>query len=81
MLHRRRALVFCLVAGFLFNKDPGFGDLALCPLIDQMESGHCIGGMVLAETIRSLDRAALGFEEWIVTPIILQVLLFFYLFY
>ena len=27
----------------------------------------------MAETIRSLDRAALGFEEWTVTPIILQV--------
>ena len=55
MLHRRRALVFCLVAGFLFNKDLGFGDLLLCPLINQMEAGHYIGGLVLAETIRSLD--------------------------
>ncbi|KDP37482.1 hypothetical protein JCGZ_06922 [Jatropha curcas] len=32
----------------------------------------CIGGIVLAETIRSLDRAALGFDDWTVSPIILQ---------
>ena len=91
LLFRRRALVFCLLAGFLFNRDPGFGNLALCPLISQMESGQCIGGLVLAETFRSLDRAALGFEEWTVSPVILQVsviaflflifLLFFFFFY
>ncbi|KDP30606.1 hypothetical protein JCGZ_16937 [Jatropha curcas] len=57
---RMRALVFCLLAGFLFNKDPGFGDLRLCPMIRQMEDMGCIGGIVLAETIRNLDRAALG---------------------
>ena len=71
MLYRRRAFVFCLVAGFLFNKNSGFGDLSLCTLVSQMEKGHCIGGLLLAETIRSLDRAALGFEEWTVTPVIL----------
>jgi len=70
---RMRALVFCLLAGFLFNRDPGFGDLCLCPMVWQMEDMGCIGGLVLAETIRSLDRAALGFEEWTVSPIILQV--------
>ncbi|KDP29317.1 hypothetical protein JCGZ_19412 [Jatropha curcas] len=32
----------------------------------------CIGGIVLAETIRSLDRAALGFDDWTVSPTILQ---------
>ncbi|KDP26284.1 hypothetical protein JCGZ_22308 [Jatropha curcas] len=69
---RMRALVFCLLAGFLFNKDPGFGDLRLCPMIRQMEDMGCIGGIVLAETIRSLDRAALGFDEWTVSLIILQ---------
>ena len=74
MLHRRRAFVFCLTAGFLFNRNPGFGDLSLCPLICQMEAGNCIGGIILAETIRSLDRASLGFANWTVTPIILQVL-------
>ncbi|KDP42361.1 hypothetical protein JCGZ_01937 [Jatropha curcas] len=37
-----------------------------------MEDMGCIGGIVLAETIRSLDRAALGFEDWTVSPIILQ---------
>ncbi|KDP20304.1 hypothetical protein JCGZ_07855 [Jatropha curcas] len=70
---RMRAFVFCLLAGFLFNKDPGFGDLRLCPMIRQMEDMGCIGGIVLAETIRSPDRAALGFDNWTVTPIILQV--------
>ncbi|KDP45965.1 hypothetical protein JCGZ_11868 [Jatropha curcas] len=38
-----------------------------------MEDMVCIGGIVLAETIRSLDRAALGFDDWTVSPIILQV--------
>ncbi|KDP21735.1 hypothetical protein JCGZ_03579 [Jatropha curcas] len=38
-----------------------------------MEDMGCIGGIVLAETIRSLDRAALGFDEWTVSPIILQM--------
>ncbi|KDP36063.1 hypothetical protein JCGZ_10315 [Jatropha curcas] len=70
---RMRALVFCLLAGFLFNKDLGFGDLRLCPMIRQMEDMGCIDGIVLAETIRSLDRAALGFDDWTVSPIILQV--------
>ena len=70
---RMRAFVFCLLAGFLFNKDPGFGDLRLCPMIRQMEDMDCIGGIVLVETIRSLDRAALGFDNWTVSPIILQV--------
>ena len=51
MRYRRRALVFCLIAGFLFNRNPGFGDLSLCPLIRQMEEGHCIGGLLLVETI------------------------------
>ncbi|KDP23079.1 hypothetical protein JCGZ_01172 [Jatropha curcas] len=37
-----------------------------------MEDMGCIGGIVLAETIRSLDRAALGFDNWTVSPIILQ---------
>ncbi|KDP21729.1 hypothetical protein JCGZ_03211 [Jatropha curcas] len=73
---RMRALVFCLLAGFLFNKDPGFGDLRLCPMVQQMEDMGCIGGIVLAETIRSLDRVALGFDEWTVSPIILQDPLF-----
>src|ERR1043165_8503189 len=44
ILYRRRAFVFCLTAGFLFNGDPGFCDLSLCFLINQME----------AETIQSL---------------------------
>ncbi|KDP20480.1 hypothetical protein JCGZ_05752 [Jatropha curcas] len=61
---RMRALVFCLLAGFLFDTDLGFGDLRLCPMIRQMEDMVCIGGIVLAETIRSLDRAALGFDDW-----------------
>ncbi|KDP32248.1 hypothetical protein JCGZ_14956 [Jatropha curcas] len=69
---RMRALVFCLLAGFLFNQDPGFGDLRLCPMVRQIEDMGCIGGIVLAETIRSLDRAALGFDDWTVSPIILQ---------
>ncbi|KDP46786.1 hypothetical protein JCGZ_11157 [Jatropha curcas] len=69
---RMRALVFCLLAGFLFNKDPGFGDLRLCPMVRQMEDMSCIGGIVLAETIKSLDRAALGFDDWTISPIILQ---------
>ncbi|KDP22952.1 hypothetical protein JCGZ_01760 [Jatropha curcas] len=68
-----QALVFCLLAGFLFNQDPGFGDLPLCPMVRQMEDMGCIGGIVLAETIRSLDRAALGFDDWTVSPIILQM--------
>ncbi|KDP36004.1 hypothetical protein JCGZ_10463 [Jatropha curcas] len=38
----------------------------------QMKDMGCIGGIVLAETIRSLDRAALGFDDWTVSPIILQ---------
>ncbi|KDP30304.1 hypothetical protein JCGZ_18240 [Jatropha curcas] len=38
-----------------------------------MEDMGCIGGIVLAETIRSLDRAALGFDDWTVSPIVLQV--------
>ncbi|KDP36007.1 hypothetical protein JCGZ_10466 [Jatropha curcas] len=38
-----------------------------------MEDMGCIGGIVLAETIRSLDRAALGFNDWTVSPIVLQV--------
>ena len=78
-LYRRRhmrAYVFCLLAGFLFNRDPGFGDLRLCPLIRDMEDFQCIWGLVLAETLQSLDRAALGFEDWSVSPIILQVTLF-----
>src|ERR1043165_5918841 len=78
-LYRRchmRAYVFCLLAGFLFNRDLGFGDLRLCPLIRDMEDFECIGGLVLAETLQSLDRAALGFEDWSVSPIILQVTLF-----
>src|ERR1041384_2606575 len=33
MRHRMRAYVFCLLAGFLFNRGPGFGDLSLCPLV------------------------------------------------
>ena len=70
---RMRAFVFCILAGFLFNRDPDFGDLKFCPLIRQMEDMGCIGGMVLAETLRSLDRAALGFTDWTVSPIILQV--------
>ncbi|KDP22686.1 hypothetical protein JCGZ_02798 [Jatropha curcas] len=46
----------------------------LLPLIDEFsEDMGCIGGIVLAETIRSLDRAALGFEDWTVSSIILQV--------
>ena len=73
MLHRRRAFVFCLVAGYLLNQHTGLGDLSLCTLVSQMEKGSCIGGLLLAETIRSLDRAALGFEEWSVNPVILQV--------
>ena len=73
MMFRRRAFVFCLTAGFIFNRDPGFGDLELCPLVQQMEQGHCTGALVLAETIRSLDRTALGFEEWTVSPVFLQV--------
>ncbi|KDP29816.1 hypothetical protein JCGZ_19155 [Jatropha curcas] len=60
---RMRAFIFCLLAGFLFNKDPGFGDLRLCLMIRQMEDMGCIGGIVLAETIRSLDRAGLGFDN------------------
>ena len=76
MCYCRRALVFCLIAGFLFNRNPGFGDLSLCPLLRQMEEGHCIGELLLAETIRSLERAALGFTEWTVTPLILQVFSF-----
>src|ERR1043165_706013 len=80
MLYRRRAFVFCLVAGFLFNRDPGFGHLSLCVLISQMEKAHCIGGLILAETIRCLDRAALGFEEWTVSLIILQVYFSHFLF-
>ncbi|KDP31532.1 hypothetical protein JCGZ_15384 [Jatropha curcas] len=70
---RIRAFVFCLLSGFLFNKDPGFGDLRLCPMIHQMEDMGCIDGIVLAETIRSVDRAALGFDNWTVSLIILQV--------
>ncbi|KDP21961.1 hypothetical protein JCGZ_03200 [Jatropha curcas] len=70
---RMRALVFCLLAGFLFNQDPGFGDLRLCPMVRQMEDMGCIGGIVLAKTIRSVDRAALGFNDWTVSPIILQM--------
>ncbi|KDP24234.1 hypothetical protein JCGZ_26693 [Jatropha curcas] len=66
---RMRALVFCLLAGFLFNRDPV---MRLCPMVRQMEDMGCIGGIVLAETIRSLDRAALGFDDWTVSPIILQ---------
>ncbi|KDP27434.1 hypothetical protein JCGZ_20817 [Jatropha curcas] len=54
---RMRALVFYLLASFLFNKDPSFGDLHLCPMVRLMEDMGCIGGIVLAETIRSLDRA------------------------
>ncbi|KDP34276.1 hypothetical protein JCGZ_12845 [Jatropha curcas] len=61
---RMQALIFCLLAGFLFNQDPGFGDLRLCPMVRQMEDMGCIGGIVLAETIRRLDRAALGFDDW-----------------
>ncbi|KDP30453.1 hypothetical protein JCGZ_17123 [Jatropha curcas] len=38
-----------------------------------MEDMGCIGGIVLAETIRSLDRVALGFDDWTVSLIILQV--------
>ncbi|KDP23782.1 hypothetical protein JCGZ_00151 [Jatropha curcas] len=60
MVLRMRALVFCLLAGFLFNQDPRVGDLRLCPTVQQMEDMGCIGGIVLAETIRSLHRAALG---------------------
>ncbi|KDP42536.1 hypothetical protein JCGZ_01790 [Jatropha curcas] len=41
------------------------------PLVKHEDMG-CIGGIVLAETIRSLDRAALGFDDWTVSPIILQ---------
>ncbi|KDP43161.1 hypothetical protein JCGZ_00094 [Jatropha curcas] len=67
---RMRALVFCLLASFLFNQDPGFGDLHFCPMVRQMEDMGCNGGIVLAETIRSLDRAALGFDDWTVSPII-----------
>ncbi|KDP21707.1 hypothetical protein JCGZ_03658 [Jatropha curcas] len=37
-----------------------------------MEDMGCIGGIVLAETIRSLDRAAFGFDNWTVSLIILQ---------
>src|ERR1043165_8539241 len=69
MLCRRRAFVFCLIAGFFFNSDPGLGDLSLFLLFNQMEAGSCIGGLVLTETFRSLDRTALSFEECTVTPI------------
>ncbi|KDP31500.1 hypothetical protein JCGZ_15420 [Jatropha curcas] len=41
-------------------------------MIRQMEDMGCIGGIVLVETIRSLDRAALGFDNWTVSTIILQ---------
>ncbi|KDP25949.1 hypothetical protein JCGZ_23003 [Jatropha curcas] len=54
------------------TEDPGFGDLRLCPMVRQMEDMGCIGRIVLAETIRSLDRAALGFNDWTVSPTILQ---------
>ncbi|KDP36642.1 hypothetical protein JCGZ_07860 [Jatropha curcas] len=43
-------------------------------MVQQMEDMGCIGGIVLAETIRSLDRAALGFDDWTVSPAILQVI-------
>ncbi|KDP39403.1 hypothetical protein JCGZ_03685 [Jatropha curcas] len=61
---------FCAIIGcdpnapLVKHKDPGFGDLRLCPMVRQMEDMSCIGGIVLAETIRSLDRAALGFDDW-----------------
>ena len=76
MSRHMRAFVFCLLAGFLFNRDPAFGDLRLCPLVGDMEDFNCIGDLVLAETIQSLDRAVLDFLDWSVSPIILQVTLF-----
>ncbi|KDP40406.1 hypothetical protein JCGZ_03756 [Jatropha curcas] len=69
---------FCAIIGcdpnapLVEHEDPGFGDLCLCPMVRHMEDMGCIGGIVLAETIRSLDRAALGFDDWTVSPIILQ---------
>jgi len=59
----------------------GLGDLSLCLLFNQMEAGSCIGGLALVETFLSLDRAALGFEEWTVTPIILRVCCFYFFFF
>ncbi|KDP35829.1 hypothetical protein JCGZ_10638 [Jatropha curcas] len=70
---------FCAIIGcdpnapLVKHEDPGFGDLRLCPMVRQMEDTGCIGDIVLAETIRSLDRAALGFDDWMVSPIILQM--------
>ncbi|KDP37833.1 hypothetical protein JCGZ_06882 [Jatropha curcas] len=70
---------FCAIIGcdpnapLVKHEDPGFGDLCLCPMVREMEDMGCIGGIVLAETIRSLDRATLGFDDWTVSPIILQV--------
>ncbi|KDP23848.1 hypothetical protein JCGZ_27152 [Jatropha curcas] len=69
---------FCAIIGcdpnapLVKHEDLGFGDLRLCPMVRQMEDMGCIGGIAVAETIRSLDRAALGFDDWTVSPIILQ---------
>ena len=38
------------------EEDSGWGDIRLVELIYQMEIGETIAGMVLAETLLSLDK-------------------------
>ena len=69
---REKVLIFCLISGCLFLEDgSGWGDIRLVELIYQMESGRTIAGMVLAETLLSLDRAYRIEGRWSVSPIVL----------
>ena len=71
---RKKVLIFCLVSGCLFLEDSsGWGDIRLVELIHQMDSGKTIAGMVLAETLLSLDRAYRVRGRWSVSPIVLQI--------
>ena len=71
---REKVLIFCLVSGCLFlEEESGWGDIRLVELVHQMENRETIAGMVLAETLLSLDRAYRAEGRWSVSPIVLQI--------
>ena len=55
----------------------GWGDINIVELVFQMEDFGNIVGLILAETLLSLDRASRVDIPWSVHPILLQVSLLF----
>ena len=68
---RMRALALCLTSTYLFAGPVGWGDVKMVELILQMESFSNVVGLVLAETLLSLDHAYRGNGPWSVNPILL----------